>query len=103
MTKIYLDENSFKNYVNSYLENAISLVNSSKNIAKSLNIPYDFDYRSYLKNLDDGLSEDLNDLNIIYNKIKTHSSYYSYANNDLYEELRGIENYSISIRQSAIK
>lgn len=103
MTKIYLDDNGLKNYVNNYLGSAISLVNSSRNIAKSLSIPYDFDYRSYLKNLDDKLTEDLNELNRVYNKIKTHFDYYSYANNDLYEDLRGIENYSISLRQSAIK
>ena len=103
MAKIYLDENGVKNYVNNYLESAISLVNNSKNIAKSLSIPYDFDYRRYLKDLDDKLTEDLNELNRVYNKIKTHSAYYTYANNDLYEDLRGIENYSISLRQSAIK
>ena len=45
MSKIYLDEMRFKSYINNNLEKSISLLKEIMNIAKSLDIPYDFDYK----------------------------------------------------------
>lgn len=103
MTKIYLDEMTLKKYVYGNLENTISILKDGKNIAKSLNIPYDFKYRTYLKNLDDSIVQELNSLDAVYNIIKNHSSMYSKVNDDITSELDSIENYNISLRQTAIK
>lgn len=103
MTKIYLDETSIKNYINGSLENAITRLKEAKSVANALSIPYEFNYRSYLKNLDEKIDSDLDSIGEVYNKIKEHSKRYSNINNDVNNSISEIENYSISLRQSAIK
>ena len=62
-----------------------------------------FKYRSYLKSLDDNLKVTLNSVSGIYNTIKNSSKVYSNIANETNSQVNGIENYSISLRQSAIK
>lgn len=103
MAKIYFDESSLNRLVNVGLDNSINNLRKAIEISSMLYIPYDFKYRSYLKTLDDNLKLNLNSINGIYNTIKNSSRTYSKINNDINSEIRDIENYSISLRQSAIK
>ena len=103
MTKIYLDNNSSNSYVTDNLSNAITNLKASKSLASVLNIPYGFEYKNYLRKLDDNLQTDLNIINGIYKKIKNDSKKYIKIRDEFENNLNGIENYSISLRQSAIK
>ena len=103
MSKIYLDEMRFKSYINNNLEKSISLLKEIMNIAKSLDIPYDFDYKNYLKNLDDSVKSNLDVIYNLHEKIKGDCKQYNNINDDVNNRVGGIENYSISLRQSAIK
>ena len=103
MAKINFDETSLKNHINGNIESSILALKNAKYIASILSVPYEFDYSSYLKNLDDNINSDLNEINEIYNKIKRHSKKFSNINNELKNDIIEIENYSISLRQSAIK
>jgi len=103
MTKIYLDNSSSNSYVTDNLGNAITNLKASKSLASILDVPYDFEYKNYLRKLDDGLQVDLNIINGIYKKIKNDSKKYISIRDEFEKNLSGIENYSISLRKSAIK
>ena len=103
MSKIYFDETSFNRLLNERLERTVSLLNEARYVAASLNIPYNFNYRSYLQKLDDNIKQDMNTINTVYNKIKGDAKKYGLINDEVNSSISGIENYSISLRQSAIK
>lgn len=103
MTKIYFNESSLNRLINVGLDNSINNLRSAIETSSMLYIPYYFNYRSYLKSLDDNLKSDLNTIIDIYNKIKNSSINFSNINDNLNSKVNGIENYSISLRQSAIK
>lgn len=103
MAKINFDETSLKNYINGNFDSSILALKNAKYIASILSVPYEFDYNNYLKKLDDNINADLNAINEIYNKIKRHSKQFSNINSELNNDIIGIENYSVSLRQSAIK
>ena len=103
MTKIYLVNTSVKNYLNNNLTNAINLLKQATSTASVLDVPYDFDYRDYTKNIEDNLTSELNQLKTVYNKIKNGLDGYNDINNDVNDKLSDIENYSISLRKSAIR
>lgn len=103
MTKIYFDESGLTRLVNGGLYNSINNLRKAIEISGMLYIPYDFNYRNYLKSLDDNLKSDLNIINNVYNTIKNSSSNFSNIKDNLNSKVNGIENYSISLRQSAIK
>lgn len=103
MTKIYLVNTSVKNYLNNNLTNAINLLKQATSTASVLDVPYDFDYRDYTKNIEDNLTSELNQLKTVYNKIKNGLDGYNGINNDVNDKLGDIENYSISLRKSAIR
>ena len=103
MSKIYFDESSLNRLVNVGLDNSINNLRKAIEISSMLYIPYDFKYRSYLKSLDDNLKANLNSINNIYSTIKNSSKVYSNINNEVNSQVAGIENYSIALRQSAIK
>ena len=103
MAKICFDENSLNRLVNVGLDSSINNLRKAIEISSMLYIPYDFRYRSYLKSLDDNLKANLNSLNSIYNTIKSSSKVYSNIENETNSQVSDIENYSISLRQSAIK
>ena len=103
MAKIYFDESSLNRLVNVGLDSSINNLRKAIEISSMLYIPYDFKYRSYLKSLDDNLKVTLNSVSGIYNTIKNSSKVYSNIENEINSQVNGIENYSISLRQSAIK
>ena len=103
MAKIYFDETNLKRFVNVGLGNSINNIRKAIEISSMLYIPYDFKYIDYLKSLDDNLKSDLNSVNDVYSTIKNSSEKYLNINNDIESQVRGIENYQISLRQSAIK
>lgn len=103
MSKIYFDETSFNRMLNERLETTISLLNEAKYIAGALNIPYDFNYRNYLNKLDDNIKQDMNTINVVYIKIKDDAKKYTLINDELNKNISAIEDYSISLRQSAVK
>ena len=103
MAKIYLVDTSVKNYLNNNLTNAIDLLKQATSIASILDVPYDFDYRDYTKNTEDDLASELNQLNGVYNKIKNGLDGCNSISNDVNDKVSDIENYSISLRKSAIR
>lgn len=103
MTKIYLEDTSVKKYLDNNLANAINLLKQTINTAGILDVPYDFDYRDYTKNMGDNLDLDLNELKGVYNKIKNGYDGCNNLNNDINDKVSEIENYSISLRKSAIR
>lgn len=103
MSKIYFDESSLTRLVNVGLDNSINNLRKAIETSSMLYIPYDFKYRNYLKSLDDNLNANLNSISGIYNTIKNSSKAYSNIANETNSQVSGIENYSISLRQSAIK
>lgn len=103
MAKVYYDERNLSGLVNVGLESSINTLTKAIDISSVLYIPYDFKYRSYLKSLDDNLKENLNSINKIYSTINESSKVYSNISDSVNSGVNGIENYSISLRQSAIK
>lgn len=103
MAKIYLDELKFNNYIGKNLKNAIFSLREALTICSILDIPYDFDYRNYLKKFNDNIKLDLNVVNNLYNRIKDDCKKYNNINDNIDNYLNSIENYSISLRKSAIK
>lgn len=103
MSKIYFDESSLTRLVNVGLDNSINNLRKAIEISSMLYIPYDFKYINYLKSLDDNLKANLNSISGICNTIKNSSKAYSNISNETNSQVSGIENYSISLRQSAIK
>lgn len=103
MAKIYFDETSLKRFVNVGLDSSINNIRRAIEISSMIYVPYDFKHRDYLKSLDDNLKSDLNTINGVYSTIKNSSKKYSDINNDIESQVRGIDNYQISLRQSAIK
>lgn len=103
MAKIYFDDTNLNRFVNVGLDSSIDNIRRAIEISSMLYIPYDFKYRDYLKSLDDNLKNDLNTVNGVYSTIKSSSKTYSNIDNDVNSQIKGIENYSISLRQSAIK
>ena len=97
------DERNLNRLVNVGLESSINNLRNAIETSSMLNIPYDFKYRSYLKSLDDNLKNNLSGINNIYSIIKNSSKVYSNISNSVDSDLSGIENYSISLRQSAIR
>ena len=103
MAKIYYDERNLNRLVNVGLESSINNLRNAIETSSMLNVPYDFKYRSYLKSLDDNLKNNLSSINNIYSTLKNSSKVYSNISNSVNSDVSGIENYSISLRQSAIK
>lgn len=100
---IYFEESGLNNLINGRLECAKNNLNRANRISNQLNIPNDFKYRIYLYNLKNSLNSDYSDVNNILNIIKNSSRSFNNIENDLNYSLSGIENYSINMRQSAIK
>ncbi len=100
---IYFEESELNNLINGRLECAKNNLNRANRISNQLNIPNDFKYRIYLYNLKNSLNSDYSDVNNILNIIKNSSRSFNNIENDLNYSLSGIENYSINMRQSAIK
>lgn len=103
MVKIYYDEGNLNRLVNVGLDSSINNLRKAIEISSMLYIPHDFKYRSYLKSLDDNLKVTLNSVNGIYGTLKESSKVYSNISNSINSDVSGIENYSISLRQSSIK
>ena len=103
MAKIYFDEGNLIRLVNVGLESSINNLRDAIGTSSMLSVPYDFKYRSYLKSLDDNLKNNLSAINNIYSTIKESTKTYSNISNNVNSDTSGIENYSISLRQSAIK
>lgn len=103
MTKINFDETNLSMFVNKGLESSISNLKKAVSISSVLSIPYEFKYRSYLKSLDDNLKETLGDISNVYNSVKNSSTAYSYITDEVNSKVTEVENYTISLRQSAIK
>jgi len=103
MTKIYLEDSILKNYVSEGLEKAITSLNEAKNIAKFLNIPYNFYYSTTLKNLDDDIDDYLQILNYTKSIVKNQPKMYSNVNKNINADIRAIENYNINLRHTTIK
>lgn len=103
MAKIYYDEGNLNRLVNVGLESSINNLRKAIETSSMLYIPYEFRYRGYLKSLDDNLKANLNSINGIYSTLKESSKVYSNISNSINSDVSGIENYSISLRQSAIK
>ena len=103
MAKIYFEESNLNRLVNVGLESSINNLRKAIETSSMLSIPYEFKCRSYLNSLDNNLKTNLNTINSVYNTIKDSAKTYSNISNDVNSNVSGIENYSISLRQSAIK
>lgn len=103
MAKIYFDKNNLKCLVSPDLEKSINNLKKAVSTSNMLYIPYDFNYRNYLQSLGSKLQRNIDTINNINNIIKNSSKAYSNINNDISDQISDIENYSISLRQSAIK
>ncbi len=103
MTKIYYNQNEINGLISSNFENSVNNLQKAISISNQLDIPSDFEYKKYLKNLDDKLQEDLDKMKLISNKIYKSSKLFSETSNELSSNLYDIEDYSILLRESAIK
>lgn len=103
MTKIYYEDTGINNLVKPRLENSINSLKSSIKLSSQLYIPYGFRYRNYLNSLNDNLKSDLNIISDVYDFIKRSSNGFQNINDRLNLDIYNIDNYSISLRQSAIK
>ena len=103
MTKIYYEETGINNLIKPKLENSINNLKDSIKLSNQLYIPYAFRYRNYLNLLKDSLKTDLNTINQIYEFISKSSNGFQNINDKLNLGIYNIDNYSISLRQSAIK
>lgn len=103
MTKIYFDESGLQRLVNSNLEKSINNLEKIVETSSILSIPYDFKYRNYLQTLDNSIKEDLEKVKNVYNIIKKSSNVFINVKDELESDISNIENYSVSLRQSAIK
>lgn len=105
MTKIYYDDSSLSGYISEGLKKAVSALERAKAIANALSVPWDFYYNSknYLYSLDDKIKSDIDRVSGVHKRITNLSKAYNLIGDELNQNVSGIENYSISLRQSAIK
>lgn len=103
MTKIYFDEESLARLVNTGLYNSLDKIKNAIQISSSLSIPSGFMYKQSLNSLDENLKSNFNSINSVYNTIKNSTTRFSQINSELNYSISNIENYSIPMRQSAIK
>ena len=103
MAKIYFDEANLERFVNDGIDYAMTNIRESIRIIDMMSIPYEFKYRYYLRSLDDNIRKDLNELTYVLNTIKNSSKCFSTLKEQSKLQIKGIENYSISLRQSSIK
>ena len=103
MTKINFNEREIARLINQDLYDSINNLNQAVRLSSGLSIPSSFDYKKYLTTLDDELKKDLKVLVDIYNVIQDSTKTYSKINDEVIFSVKSIENYSVPLRNSAIK
>lgn len=102
MAKLYLDGPGLNNKVLPYLDQAISNLNSSVNDIGFLNIPIDFSYASYLKQLITKNAELRDNLSKERSKLENSSINFNNISKSNIDVMTSINNIELSKRESAI-
>ena len=103
MAKLNYDKSSAENLVNSNLDNSINDLKSISSVFNQTIIPYDFAYKTYLTQTSEVIKSYISEISNLNQKMRNSYKTLSNINEEIKKELSGIENYSISLRQSAIK
>ncbi len=103
MAKIYFEEEGLERLVNTGLYNCLEKIEKAIQISNTLSVPSGFIYSQNLNSLDEGFKSNFNSIKSVYNVIKGSNKKISEINNELNFDISSIENYSIPLRQSAIK
>lgn len=83
MTKIYYNETPIKNNTPTEISNAIKKIDDSKSNIRTLEIPGDFSYRSYLINLPNDLQNIIVSLRLINNWVDKSVDAFNNASLDI--------------------
>lgn len=103
MAKLNYDKSNAENLVNTYLDSSISNLKNVLSVFNQSSVPYDFKYKNYLTQTSEKISTYINEINNLNQKMRNSYKTFSSINDASKNDLIGIENYSISLRQSAIK
>ncbi len=102
MTKLYLDGPGLNNKVLPYLDQAINNLNSAVNDVGYLNIPIDFAYASYLKQLINKNAELRDSLSKQRAKIESSITNFNNVSKSNIDARTSINNFELPTRNSAI-
>lgn len=103
MARMNCDRSNAESLVNSRLDNSITNLKNISSVFNQTVIPYDFKYKTYLTQTSEAIISYINEVNSLNQKMRDSYKTLSNINEEIKRELSGIENYSISLRQSAIK
>lgn len=99
MAKIYLDNKYIESRVLPSLEKAINNLVMLLDNVESLDIPENFEYSIYLKNLPDEISVNTEKLKEKKSELQTIIKGYINTENKNYVEIENIQNFSLSHRK----
>lgn len=101
MSVIYFNEDGYKKIIKDDLKKSTENLKKAKDIF--LNAPYDFYYYNTVNSIDSFIQDNINAINVIYNRISNDSTEYSKIEEATINTIKGLNNYNLRIRQSAIK
>ena len=91
MSKIKFDYDSISRYVIPKLDSSISHINACKNTLQSMRIPNDFQYLSYLRNLNSSINSDSEKVSKIKNLINSSNDSFNKNINDFNLDINNIK------------
>lgn len=103
MSKIDYSESGLKKYIIPDLDSSIKNIELCKNMLSSINIPQNFQHRSYLLSLRDNLDVDLAKIKNVKELLLKSSMIYLKNINDNITMLSNIDDISIKLRENFIK
>ena len=103
MSKLTYNRNVCSGVIIPNLASAVRNLNLVQNAMNSINLPSDFIYKTYINDLATNIKNYSSELNKLSDKIEKSLKSFGSIEQDVSDKLFNIENYSISIRNSAIK
>ena len=103
MTKLYFDDNLVTRSLLPKLEDSIESLNKIISIIDDMNIPYDFSYRQYIKDMRDTLNARKKDMNNLVSNINSSRKAYSSTFDNINNSINRIDSFSIKRRTKIIR
>lgn len=103
MSKLLVNTNGLTNYVLPKVNDSIDELISAISLAESLDIPYGFNYRTYLNNLSSSIRREKNNCIVVKDFVATSISSFNNNTSDINDMFSRIDNFTIKERNSIIK